>query len=102
MTGLLTPSNQQLAPVRQLFIDSDQLIFRAEVDLDAAACALAHDADLRAEQKLEPILSRARVDVDRLRRRGVTTWCTAFHELLHERLGLAHREAARDDIAGDP
>ena len=69
----------------------------AEVDLDAPALSLAHDANARAEQKLQFLFGGARVDVGRCRgltRRdeGPPTWC-AFEHRLDERFGFAHRRA---------
>ena len=52
-------------------------------------------------RELEPLFRGARVDVGRLRRGGFARRPAAFDDLLDERLGLAHRQAARDDVARD-
>ena len=60
------------------------------IDLDAAARALADDADFCAEEELEAIFGRARVDVYRFGGRRFARWRAALDELFHQRLGLAN------------
>src|SRR5437879_3684842 len=50
--------------LRQLLEDSNQLRFGREIYLDSAARSAAYDADTRAEQELQLLFRRARVDID--------------------------------------
>ena len=50
----------------QLFVDSDQLILGAEVDLDSAARALTDDAYARPEHEAQPVFGGAGVNVNGL------------------------------------
>src|SRR6266850_1810522 len=86
-------------PLRQLLVDANQLVFRREVDLDAPARALPDDTDLGAEGELQTIFRGARVDVDRLRSCGFTRRRDDIARLPDERLRLAHRQIACDDLA---
>ena len=86
----------------QVLVDPLQLVFVRERDLDGPPLPRALDLDRRAEREAQLLFGGARVDV---LLRGVGCALSAprlaSSVLLDERFGLAHRQAARDDVARD-
>ena len=81
--------------VRQELVDPLQLIFILKIDLYPATLALAHDSHARAQRETQLLFGGTCVDILR-RILFLLLW---LERLLHHRLGLAHREIARHDLA---
>src|SRR5262249_23554999 len=96
LAGLLAIRDTHLDSLAgQFLVQPLQLVLVHEVDLDASAFAAAVDADARAQRKTEPVFGRSRMDVAFLF--GLLRVLAGAP--LHQRLGLAHRQIARDDFA---